>query len=1424
MKNRIISLFIFLLIFNINGSNKTAYREKIITPHWEWVKKSKNGTVKAIFFVNNLAAREPYELEERFDIKATVVPVKGNAYGNYYDEKFILSELKKNYDVIVFAAREPFKNISPACKKAIKEKIENGTSAVIFGYTPFLLKEIKHLLNKDKKIENPDEIIKNIPLNTLHFKRKFGIEVYKCRGKIIIVNGYDLHWCFFTAFLPVNSYYYGYLAEPEIYYALASRIIRYASSKFSHNIENVDIKKEKDKYRIKINLKNPDSNKKILMKVYNRFGELIYKNYTDIKKPYFDFHPSQYGNLTFVIFLKDTSSTLDFFIMRTEIKPPLKFSKLEIPEIIKKTFDIKWETRGENEKGDKVYIQIYSPDGYLVKWEEENAEKKFLALKKWDYLFPVYKIRIILVRKEKIFDEVRKNIYTEFDRKNDSKKYNVILWSMEYGSFPEKFRFQIFRQTGIDAIAGKSEKVLKMASEEGLRVVPTNIFVPPNRYKPNFDREKEKENLKKYAEFISKFSPLGYSLADEPSEKGIRKIGMKDLCEFRNWAYKTISQYDKKAKVGYCGVWWGMDKNTDKYFKCCNYIGGYSPFHLYSIDLWAGIERDLYRSFLNPDSILTCWTGYAPGKDNEPYSRTVPWLWLFEGMNGVSYFSSAGEFGILKNNWGETNETRWWSEEIKEIKKGIGQQLISMKRDTGQIRILFHPTKNKNAENWAFALNRLNTPYKFMSKDDLENGIEKETKLIICPEISELSPYELKNIKEFVKRGGWVVFEGPAGIVKSDKIKEDEEIKNFMGINQLKGTVEIKKWEKDISIHKNIPVKVKWSAGNNQNFHLKGFTTGVHSIKVEKGKISGEIENIGSGKNNKENLPDFVEQILQTPAVIERNFEKGKIFYLTFYPDIESSKIFLKFISKQIGIKKDLTCNVNGKDDDTVYLYPFKNKKILIVGVIQDYQRVKPSFQIEGYKKEEEKKYKNTANYFFHGPYLWNDKNCILKFKEKRFIYDVRKEKYIGFSSKVDFKIKPGRPELFAFLPYRVKKINIYSKSVVKQGEKLNVKIKLIATEIPDEHIVNISLKNFEGKGQPISYLLRTEKGEGETNILIPLNIQSGKWFIEAQDSITGVKEKKEIILEKDNSILPHLILKKQSVKIEKIPLNLPEGKWVPYSNENKNPETSVKVKVNPIVRKRMYIWNNHRGHEYLSGGFSLTNSKISYQIRYLACNDWKKHKWKDKRKIWAPYLPGLGISKPQPHIWYYNGYIQVFLDDFNSTAYRISEIKKVKSGKNGRVNVTWDSPKGKVTLSFLLTPENPGLFQQLTVKPYQPIRKITIKFTSYPGGFSSPKSPFVYVSKDKNWAVLADKINDRRFGKGRGPGAILLLPKEFTSIKYDTHHTQLEKTIILNPGQKISFHWILYLFPEMANQQAIDYMKKNSGSAEKKLIKIFLF
>jgi hypothetical protein len=265
---------------------------------------------------------------------------------------------------------------------------------------------------------------------------------------------------------------------------------------------------------------------------------------------------------------------------------------------------------------------------------------------------------------------------------------------------------------------------------------------------------------------------------------------------------------------------------------------------------------------------------------------------------------------------------------------------------------------------------------------------------------------------------------------------------------------------------------------------------------------------------------------------------------------------------------------------------------------------------------------------------------------------------------------------------------------------------------------------------------------------------------------------------------------------------------------------------IKPLRRAATYDARAKRSLQYLHGSFTLFNPQASYTVNYLADNDWEYHDWNDKRRIAAPYLPGLGFTKPNNNSWYYNGYIVIALDDLKAKEYAISKMEKVAAPAGAaRVDVTWDTPKADLTLAFALSAERRGVLQQLTVRAKEPIQKIAVAFSAKPAGYGKDKAFAATDPTEKEWVVLGrerEPADDNNIGC---PSALLILPAEWDdskSIAVGARLAPLVKTVALQPGDEAKMHWALWTFPTFSNAQATQYMTENAAATRAQIKKLF--
>ena len=1458
--------FATLLLFIVtNGGlaqelSQPAFREEIATPHWTWVDRHEGGTVRALFLTSFLGTREPEELAQRFDLEVDVVPVTGKPSGipSGYDETYLTNALAANPDVIFLAYRGALKYLSSNAMDALTHAVTNG--AVILAISPGKVPDSWRAKPKESlQTEAMAVADRNLPVSRLQFPwgrkgGRVGVAVSQVgNGRFINIGMGHGAGGGFNAFIPSDVGLSASPAKYEVAYAVFGRLVRWAADKdvestcsmqmCSEPTLGVPLKLEAVLSEVVV------STSEILIEweVRSDFGDLVDRGTFRIPAGagtgLATVPLSRAGNLTLLYRVRRDGAIVDYGALSLTVPQSVKVTEVRVPEVVEENqaIPVAWLVEASTAHDDVEFLlQVYDSDNRLVARTRCPSKRRDCHLDGWDSQGGTYLLRLLVLTKDdQVLDEKRLPLQVRIDRSKDPTQFHVMVWTTEKGVAQEQWRYRRMRQLGITAVSpvGQNLDVAGMASSAGLRLAPVNICVPPGRYKKDFDSAKEEDVLETYAKAIAPMFPLGYSLADEPS--GV------DLASFRNWAAKIIQRDDSGARVGYCGTHLKVGMDVPRILASCDFMIHYSPHYLYTTDLWRGIERDLHRAFSRKDAINTCYTHYVPWKDSEPYSRTAPWLLLFEEANGISYFASAGgNFSILPGDLRTTHETRWWSEEILELRKGIATQLIAMERDPGGIAILF-PTEIPNellditkraVTIWVEALRELNIPYRLMSSDALSKLDSKMTSLLICPSASILAPAERTEIDRYVADGGTLLATAPFALheptvpvpekpgfweqpptkqtsasgVKEPKpsksLSEDVtmlDIAPLFGIQrESSGACQPQKLYEAIKLRSAIPCEVSWSPGAGiKPILLEGRTTGAPAFAVAKAAVCGTFAAI------REDAPVFVKQALSTPAATRYPHGKGLAYYLNFMPDAASAEVLLQKFCAGIGAKPPAKVTIDGTSATAVYLYPMHGNRTRILGIIQDYERVPPVWE-----NQEE----NTAIYYQHGPLRWKEQLATLTLDQPGHLYDVRSWKYLGHTATVTFGLRPGEPDLFAILSYRVSGVEVKTVPIVQAGNSLSVQIKIATDgkEKAGDHVVHVRfMHRNDGGDDGFSGDVMLRNGQGTLVVPTAFNDRPGDWVLQVTDVLSGVRSETVVRLEADgNPVMP---LPHREIQVEAKVLDWPQGEWKSYVDPAPEKLTNVTVRVDTINRNTLN-YGKFKGMECLQAKtlLGLQGRKADYNFTYMACNDWKKMGWEDKRTVKSYYMSGLGMNRPAAHLWYYNGYIDIYFDDVRVTGYRIADVQEVEAGDKGRVDVTWESPVGDAVLSFGLRLDGEALLQQLKVCPSVPVDTVTVKFRSYIGGFGNSKGRYVQTAAGKNvkgtdpkvtpWAFYADDIEDQAYGKGKGAGGIYVEPEDWDNVEYGMGG-ELVKKVDLQPGETATLHWALWLYAKLTNEEAFE-------------------
>lgn len=1495
-KTILICLPVILLLAGLARADAPpAYRERVTTPHWNWVDRHAGGTVRALCITSFLGTREPEELAQRFDIEVEVVPVKANPSGlpRSYDEEYLKEALERDPDVILVPYRGAWGKLSDDAKTALETAISGGTPLIALspGGVP---KSWRTQPSEELVRDGQREAERDLPAGRLTFPwgRDDGglrLQVHEVgKGRFVSVPMGHGRGRGFNSLIPTDEDPPVLPARYETSYAVFARLVRWAAGRQSDQRCSLHLASEPrpgDALEVRA-VFDPPARAALTVEweLRSASGERLKTGEQAVGKGEealeFAVPLRRVGELTLLYRARRDGDVVDYCAVPVPVASPATITEVRVPAFNEPgaKVPVEWSVEGDEGEVTGFLLQVYDPENRLVSWKRCDAQDRECRLDGWPAREVSHRLRLLVLGKGgTILHERRVPLQVQVDRSADPSRYHVIVWGTENGATQEQWRYRRLRQLGITAFSGvgKRRVVSEMASAAGLRPAPVNVCVPPNRYKKEFNPAEEREELEAYTRDMAPLSPLGYSLADEPANA--------EPWRFRDWAARIIHRHDPGARVGYCGTRMHVGKDVPQIMRSSDFHLVYTPNdNLYDTNVWRGMEREFHRSFAPADFVVGGYTHYAPWADHEPYSRTVPWLLLFTGHNAISYFASAGgNFSILPADLRTTHETRWWSQEVRELQRGVARQLISMRRDTGGIAVLFPTeipkqlagTTKRAVRTWARALHDLNLPYEFIARNDLGDLAPAVTRLLICPVAVVLTQQELNAIDRYVRDGGTLVAQAPFALYEPERgkreapdfwekqppkekppaptglekeeaitdesveelIAEDEpeepvapppgpaplNLRKLCGVRRLL----LEEMEREplleaVAFRSGIPAMVSWSMQPEaEPVELEVRTGGMYGLERAGAEVCGGF------RNPAEDAPKFARQALGAPAALRFQRDQGTVYYLNFAPTVESAQTLAGQFRTATGASgPPANVSVNGEPAKATYLYPLGGGGVRTLGIIQDYARVHPAV---------ENKDERTAIYYHHGPQRWEERDAVLELDQPAHIYDMRQKRYLGRGRTAEFGLRPGEPELFALLPYRVSGLEVDVPDAIQAGGALPVRARLLTDEgEPGDHVVHARLRREDGTVIADNFML--EEGKGTFRVPTAFNDPPGEWTLRVTDVLSGVQAERKIRLSAAGDT--GSVLARRPVEVERVPREWPQGQWQPYVEPEGENLISVAVHAGGIGRKRIH-------HGPFSGTVCLRSKTLiglrgrqaNYQLTYFACNDWKKYGWEDKRRIKAHSLSGLGIKRPASHLWYYNGYIDILYDDERVTGYRISDVRTVDAGRNGRVDVTWESPAGEAVLSFGLTLEGEALLQQLQVRPGVPVEVVKVRFKSYPGGFARPSASYVrtpagrkkksagyeFDPQEAPWAFYADEINDRAYGKGKGAGGILVLPEDWDRVRYG-HRGELKKKVDLQPGQSAAFHWALWIYPDRTNEEAYRAFTAGRQEARKQLRSFF--
>ncbi|MFH0965743.1 MAG: MG2 domain-containing protein, partial [Planctomycetota bacterium] len=137
-------------------------------------------------------------------------------------------------------------------------------------------------------------------------------------------------------------------------------------------------------------------------------------------------------------------------------------------------------------------------------------------------------------------------------------------------------------------------------------------------------------------------------------------------------------------------------------------------------------------------------------------------------------------------------------------------------------------------------------------------------------------------------------------------------------------------------------------------------------------------------------------------------------------------------------------------------------------------------------------------------------RNVTLTLRAPAHVYDALRGKYEGFLQDVEMEVRPGVPNLFAALPYRVKAIRIaVEERRLAPGDTLRfaVACETESGRATAKHVYRVEFEDPAMKAADrYTFHVAAEGGAAQCEVPLAFNDRTGKWKIKVRDLATGVK------------------------------------------------------------------------------------------------------------------------------------------------------------------------------------------------------------------------------------------------------------------------------------------------------------------------------
>lgn len=557
------------------------------------------------------------------------------------------------------------------------------------------------------------------------------------------------------------------------------------------------------------------------------------------------------------------------------------------------------------------------------------------------------------------------------------------------------------------------------------------------------------------------------------------------FADYHKHARDIVTKEIPEARVGLSGTpdptsrngydWW-------KVMQAVNHLSGY-----------GGIQVALQRSLMQPGTFFTTFLGYDYGSDDEEAARSAPWKLLFDGANGINYYtliSHTLNCPVIRPDLSMTPHGKLYFEQIKELKNGFGKLIMEANRENSGVAIHYSPASlhvatatgvagkhdpirdfNQNTLNLCQILTDLHQPFDFIHEEQMAQGALSKYKVLFLPWSSAISAREEKAIREFVAGGGTVIADSFCA-VRDEHGKPHLALDDLFGVRQSQNPPEVK------------PRQLTFEAAPFENLEILAIGSGSKNLELAGGTALGRIGN--------------------APALIFHKTGKGKTFFLNGSLARYTAQ-FSGGIAGEIQVAADAARSFQAPIR-TFVASLLKEENIENPVRVTSSSHDPAEVGVATFTLRDTKLITLTRK-FSGGPVDEKDGMTVkIHLAKPVHVYDSRGRKYFGEVSEFEDLITTGTPKIYALFPYKVEKIILTGMTDLMPGTIGKFQAEVRGSQKVGDHILHVSILDPSGRERP-EYAGNYHGREGKAEIEIPFayNDSQGEWIISVRDVASGV-------------------------------------------------------------------------------------------------------------------------------------------------------------------------------------------------------------------------------------------------------------------------------------------------------------------------------